>query len=166
MTSTVDQPIVDSETIRRSPLGTELSPEQCERLSQVASALGLETGMFLLEEGHRDDTLHVISKGALEVVKPTGGDDWITLQVLREGDMAGELGFIDGIEHSAAIRAQVNTEVFSLSRESLEELLHEDPDLVYKVMRAVVRTVHAILRRMNLQFVEMTNYINKQHGRY
>jgi CRP/FNR family transcriptional regulator, cyclic AMP receptor protein len=33
-------------------------------------------------------------------------------------------------------------------------------------MRAIVRTVHSILLRMNLQYVELTNYITKQHGRY
>jgi hypothetical protein len=26
--------------------------------------------------------------------------------------------------------------------------------------------VHGTLRRMNIQYVEMSNYINKQHGRY
>jgi len=38
--------------------------------------------------------------------------------------------------------------------------------LVYEVMRNVVRKVHAILRRMNVQYVGMTNYMTKQHGRY
>ena len=33
-------------------------------------------------------------------------------------------------------------------------------------MRAIVRSVHAILTRMNLEYVELTNYITKQHGRY
>ena len=122
--------------------------------------------MFLLEEGHKDDAIHVVTKGELEVVKPLAGGDWATLQVLRVGDMAGELGFIDGFEHSAAIRSLGNTEVFSLKRQDLEGFLDKDPQLVYQVMRAVVRTVHAILRRMNLQFVELNNYIAHQHGRY
>jgi hypothetical protein len=29
-----------------------------------------------------------------------------------------------------------------------------------------MRTVHAILLRMNVEFVELNNYIMKQHGRY
>lgn len=161
-----DNVIVSAEIIKQSPLGAELDDEQCAQLSRVVSAVGLEQGNFLLEEGHKDDAIHVVTRGTLEVVKPTGGGDWISLQLLRPGDMAGELGFIDGIEHSAAIRAVTNTEVFSLSRQALEDLLESDPKLVYRVMRAVIRTVHAILRRMNLQYVEMSNYINKQHGRY
>ena len=53
-----------------------------------------------------------------------------------------------------------------ISRQDMEALLPEDPELVYKVMRAIVRTVHTILRRMNVQYVEMTNYIAHDHGRY
>ena len=158
--------IVSAETIKLSPLGTDLDDRQCRLLAEVASAVGLEQGTFLLEEGHQDDAIHIVTSGTLEVVKPTGGGDWITLQLLRPGDMAGELGFIDGVEHSAAIRAVTNTEVFSLNRQSLEQFLDSDPKLVYHVMRSIIRTVHTILRRMNLQFVEMSNYINKQHGRY
>ncbi len=158
--------IVSAEVIKQSPLGAELDEQQCARLAEVVSVVGLEQGSFLLEEGHQDDAIHVVTKGTLEVVKPTGAGDWITLQLLRPGDMAGALGFIDGVEHSAAIRALTNTEVFSLSRESLEQFLESDPKLVYLVMRAIIRTVHTILRRMNLQYVEMSNYINKQHGRY
>ena len=158
--------IVDAQVIQLSPLGQELSAGQCAKLAAVVSAQGLEKGMFLLEEGHRDDAIHVVTSGELEVVKPVGGGEWITLQVLRPGDLAGALGFIDGVEHSAGIRALGNCEVFSLARPDLEALLAEDPQLVYQVMRAIIRTVHNILRRMNVQFVEMTNYITKQHGRY
>ena len=45
-------------------------------------------------------------------------------------------------------------------------LIPKDPDLVYKVMRAVMRTVHRILRRMNFQYTQLMDYISHQHGRY
>lgn len=158
--------IVSADVIQQSPLGKDLSIEQCEALAAVVSARGLERGMFLLEEGHKDNAIHVVTKGELEVVKPLAGGDWATLHILREGDMAGELGFIDGHEHSAGIRALGNTEVFSLKRQDLEDFLEKDPRLVYQVMRAIVRMVHKILRRMNMQYVELNNYITHQHGRY
>lgn len=160
------EPLVSADIIQQSPIGPDLSTEQCLALAKVVSARGLERGMFLLEEGHKDNSLHVVTKGELEVVKPLAGGDWVTLQILREGDMAGELGFIDGHEHSAGIRALGNTEVFSLKREDLEGFLEKDPHLVYQVMRAIVRIVHKILRRMNMQYVELNNYVTHQHGRY
>ncbi len=161
-----DTPIVSAQTIRESPLGLELSDAQCVLLASTASAVCLDEGTLLLEEGHVDDTLYVVSSGSLNVVKPTGGGDNIVLQTLHAGDMAGILGFVDGVAHSAAIQATTQCELFALNRKDLESLVERDPLVVYQVMRAVVRAAHRILGRMNAQFVEMSNYISKQHGRY
>jgi CRP-like cAMP-binding protein len=158
--------IVDTNVILNSPLGRELTPEQSRKLAEVVRGRCLEKGMFLLEEGQKDDSLHLVTGGELEVVKATGGGDWVTLQVLRPGDIAGEMGFIDGAEHSAAIRSLGYSEVVTLARSDLEKLLDDDPHLVFNVMRAIMRTVHGIMRRMNLQLIEMTNYVTKEHGRY
>lgn len=158
--------IADEHMILDSPLGAELSPQQAAALAAKVAVLCLQDGAFLLEEGHSDAKLYVIVKGKLEVVKGVGGGDYVSLQILHPGDMAGELGFIDGLPHSAGLRAIGRCVIFSLSRDELELLLKTEPELVYKVMRSIVRTVHAILCRMNIQHVEMTNYITKQHGRY
>ena len=166
MDTETDSTIVSARAIRESPLGLDLSDPQCRALAEVAGAICLDTGAMLLEEGHADETLYVVSSGSLEVVKPTGGGDTVTLQLLHAGDMAGILGFIDGVPHSAAIRALTQCELIELDRSDLEALLERDPQLAYQVMRAVVRAAHRILGRMNTQFVEMSNYISHQHGRY
>jgi CRP/FNR family transcriptional regulator, cyclic AMP receptor protein len=100
------------------------------------------------------------------VTRNTAGGEWVMLQLLRQGDIAGEMGFLDGKEHSATLRAMGETQIYSLQRPALEALVENHPLLVYRVMRAIVRSVHAILLRMNLEYVELTNYITKQHGRY
>jgi CRP/FNR family cyclic AMP-dependent transcriptional regulator len=149
-----------------SPLGVELTEDECRALADVTSIRRLADGEVLIEEGRIDNALHVIISGRLEVVRRTGGDDYVTLHVLREGDFAGEMGFIDGTEHSATLRAMGDTEVYSLTRDGLESLIDTHPRTVYQAMRAIIRQVHAILLRMNQQYVEMNNYISKQHGRY
>jgi len=157
---------VSIEAIKASPLGSELTDEQCKSLAEVTTACAIKDRGFLIEEGHRDDALHVLTHGHMEVVTQTGKGDYVGLQIIREGDILGALGFIDGVEHSAGLRAMGNCELLRLERASFEKLLEKDPDLVYKVMRSIVRTVHSILHNMNVQQVELTNYIAKQHGRY
>lgn len=152
--------------IADSPLGKELTASQCADLANIVSLRSLDDDDYLLEEGLTESSLYVVIRGKIEVVKNTGGDEAITLHVLKTGDMAGAMGFIDGTPHSASLRALGNTEVLALDRADLEGLLASDAMLVYRVMRAIVRTVHDILRRMNLQHVEMSNYISKAHGRY
>jgi CRP/FNR family cyclic AMP-dependent transcriptional regulator len=166
MSTRADEPMVSAEAIRESPLGLDLTEAQCLLLASTSSCICLDVGASLLDEGHVDDKLYVVSSGSLEVFKPTGGGDTITLQLLHGGDMAGILGFIDGVPHSAAIRALTQCELIVLDRNDLELLIEKDPQLVYLVMRAIVRAAHRILGKMNTQFVEMSNYISKQHGRY
>ena len=152
------------EAIKVSPLDSELSDAQCELLAGVMTSCGLKERAFLIEEGQKDDCLHVLTCGNMEVVTKAGDGEPIGLQILREGDILGELGFLDGVEHSASLRAMGNCELLRLDRASFESMLDTDPDLVYKVMRAIVRTVHRILRNMNCQQVELTNYITRQNG--
>ena len=157
---------VSKAAIKASPLGDELSDTQCELLASVMTACGIRDQGFLIEEDQKDDCLHVLTKGNMEVVSHSAGGEMVGLQILRAGDILGELGFLDGVEHSAGVRAMGNCELLRLDRASFESLLEKDPDLVYKVMRAIVRTVHRILRNMNFQQVELTNYIAKMNGRY
>ena len=92
--------------------------------------------------------------------------DETTLHVLHPGDLAGELGFIDGTAHSAGVRALTPAQVVTLERSKFESLIESHPKVLYDVMRVIIRRVHATLRRMNFQYVEMTNYITKTLGRY
>jgi len=165
MNKKADTP-VSPEAIKESPLGADLDKNQCKTLAEVVGFICLKKDTVLLEEGHSDDTLYVVSDGSLEVFKPTGGGDAVTLQLLHKGDMAGILGFVDGVPHSAGIRSLRRCELIALDRKALEQLLKTDPKLVYQVMRSIVRSAHRILGKMNAQFVEMSNYISKQHGRY
>jgi CRP-like cAMP-binding protein len=149
-----------------SSLGGELSQEEAAVLGELMTSRELSDGEFLIIQGTSDDSLHVLLEGKLEVVKHTGGGDVAGLAVLREGDLAGELSFIDGHEHTVGLRALCHCHILSLKREDFEKIIDKHPALVYKVMRAIARSTHRIVHRMNTEFIELNNYIFKQHGRY
>jgi CRP-like cAMP-binding protein len=155
-----------TDLIRASSLARELDEDQKSVLASLFESRDLSNGEVLIREGEISSTLYVIASGALEVTRDTGNGEWITLHLLRPGDISGELGFVDSMEHSATLRAVGSSQVLCLSRERFDALIDTHPKIVCMVMRAMVREVHAILRRMNVQYVEMTNYIGKQHGRY
>ena len=156
----------EAKLILQSNLGSELSQDEADTLGAIMSMRELADGDFLIEEGTTDDSLHVLLDGKLEVVKHAGADESASLAVLREGDLAGELSFIDGNTHTVSLRALCDSQVLSLTRADFENIVEQNPQLVYKVMRAVARSAHRIVHRMNHQFIELNNYIFKQHGRY
>ncbi len=154
------------ESLKRSDISSGLSDEEIQTLAKTIEVLNLSDGDILMSEGHTDNRLFIIDKGRIEVTRNTQGGNWVTLAILRDGDFAGEMGFIDGSVHSATLRSMGDSRVLSLSREALEALIDTHPHLVYKLMQTIIRVVHKLLTKMNQQYVEMNNYITKQHGRY
>ena len=152
--------------ILQSDLGNELTDDEAAALAEIMESRDLADGDYLISEGAADDALHVVVEGKLEVVKKTGAGETASLAVLREGDLAGELSFIDGTDHTVGLRALCATRVVSLARDDFETIVEANPQVVYKVMRAVARSAHRIVHRMNADFIELSNYIFKQHGRY
>lgn len=157
----------ESEMVRKTVLAKEISDADCEVLGGLVRLRSLQDGEIVCDEGQSDSKLHVVMSGALNVSKrEPGGKGWTTLYALTAGDLVGELSFIDETPHYAALRAAGPTEILSLDRKDLEKLLESHPWVVYRVMRAIMRTVHALMRRMSVQAIELQNYIYKQHGRY
>lgn len=156
----------DFDALRASSLTAKLSDEQVQQLVGISVCRMLENDDILIAEGKVDNSLHVVTNGTLAVTRDVGGGEWTTLHILRSGDLAGEMGFVDGRPHSATLRAIGKTAVCSFERDKFESLLGEEPWIVYRVMQNIIQAVHDILRRMNAQYVEMSNYISKQHGRY
>ena len=157
-----DSALIDA--LRGSRLASELSEEQARILAGLLAFRDLRPGEALVDQGVSDNHLYVIVSGALAVTR--GGREPVELFSLGPGDLVGELSFIDATPHYAALVAAGPTRVFGLEREKLESLLEGHADIVYRVMRAIIRTVHEIQRRLSMQTVELTNYIYKQHGRY
>ncbi len=153
------------ELVRNSALAVELTGDQCSVLAGLMSVRDLADGEILVKQGASDNHLYAVVSGALAVARQSEGQ-WINLHVLTKGDLAGELGFMDGRPHYAALRAAGPTQVLSLEREKLESLLEREPVIVYRVMRAIFRVVHVILNRLAMQTSELTNYLFKVHGKY
>jgi len=125
----------------------------------------IETKLSPLEPGVTVDAATFV-RLLLGVIKAHGTPAALTINTLSAGDFVGEMGFMDGTELYASKVALGDCSVLGLEREKLESVLTTHPEIVYRVMRAIIRVVHQIQRRLSMQQVELSNYIYKQHGRY
>ena len=154
------------DALRSTKLAAELSDDECRVLAALVTLRDLKQGETLAQEGTMDNHLYVILRGNLGIIKGAGTAQELTINTLSAGDFVGEMGFMDGSELYASKVALGDTQVLGLEREKLETLLSTHPMIVYRVMRAIIRVVHLIQRRLSMQQVELSNYIYKQHGRY
>ena len=151
--------------VQLSKIGSELDEEQSVVLSALVEVREYEDGSVVVEEGATDDKLRIVLAGALAVAKKDG-EDWVRLNVLTAGDLAGELAFLDSNSRYATLVALGPTKVFSLERTKLESLLHSHPVIVYRVMRGITRFAHQVLHRSGAQMTELMAYIYKTKAKY
>jgi CRP/FNR family transcriptional regulator, cyclic AMP receptor protein len=155
-----------AEIIKGSKIGVELTEGQCTVLSGLVQVGEYADGEVVVQEGAKDDKLRIVLSGALAVAKKSSEADWMRLNVLTAGDLAGELAFLDSRPRYAALVALGPTRLFSLQRSALESLLDRDPLIVYRVMRAIARFAHEVLHRSGAQTAELTSYLFKTGAKY
>ena len=160
--SDVEQSVTTCATL----LNEDINESECGVLTGAFQLQKLNEDEILLREGEQDDALYIVIDGDIIATRDAGGDEYVTLSHLKPGAVAGAMGFIDGSSHSATLRANKASHVLTLHRDVLEGMIDAHPQLVYKVMKMIIRSVHQTLLGMNQQFVEMNNYIMKEHGRY
>jgi CRP-like cAMP-binding protein len=154
------------DAVRNSPLASELSPSEIQVLAGVLTIRELKDGEVLLPEGSRDSNLHVIVAGHVEVVQKSQEQGRRLLYRLEPGDLVGELSFMGEEPRYAALIASGPTEVLVLARSDFETLIERSPQVVYKVMRAIMRVAHRVQRRLSLQLREMEHYIYQTGAKF
>lgn len=162
------------QTLHNSTLAEELRDAEIEALARIITVREYKAGETIVRQGGENshdselrDTLLILGSGEVEAVASTGGEK-ATLHLLKQGDLAGIIGFVGGnvAQVSANVVAKADSKLLLLDRTRFEALLNSQPAIVYYVMRGIVRHVHGIVRRMNMQSVEMSNYLYRIQGRY
>lgn len=157
------------QTLHNSTLTEELRDSEIDQLASLIKVRDYKAGEYILKPGDTmlKDSLLILGSGDVEATANTGGEQ-MTLHMLQPGDLAGIIGFVGGnvMQISATTIAKTDSKVLVLERSRFESLLNTQPAIVYYVMRGIVRHTHGIVRRMNMQSVEMSNYIHQTHGRY
>lgn len=155
----------DFEKIGASVLGGELTLKECQVLSEIMGAVTLKDGETLVSESGTEHTLFVLVEGKLKVMSESEGQIK-HVYTMKPGEVAGTRAFVDRTPRKATLQADGAATVYTLEPDAFESLLDKHPRIVYRVMRSIFRITHSNLLRMNQETEQLTNYINKTHGRY
>ena len=110
----------------------------------------LKKGDILLKEGDTDKKMYYIVSGSIEVVaKIPGRHKKSNVNMLKKGDLIGELSFFDGRPRSATLIAMEETEALEITKDFFEGI-QSDHVKIFKAM------VHKI-RVLNDKILELQN---------
>lgn len=122
-----------------------------ESLERAGSAVALDAGEVIIEEGQQVTDLFVVIRGELEVFLPETESRLTRIRVARKGpgDCIGEYSFVDKNPASASVAAKVPSRVFRISQAEFERKLDADPAIGRTFYRNLLRLLVARLREEN-----------------
>ena len=121
-------PQIVPETLAEFPFFGILNQSDLEWILHQATAENCQPGRVLIQEGHPVESLYLSLSGTLAVTvsRQDGGEQ--ELKRLFAGELMGEMSFLDNHLPSATIKVVEDSQVLSLSKNTLARKLEIDGD--------------------------------------
>ncbi len=109
------------------PLFSELEKQELQLLLSRIQSKTYPKDSLICREGEGGDSLFVISRGEVAILKQTPGGKEIRVQNLKDGDFFGEFGFFIDQKRHATVKAVTDCELLEISRSGLHEMIKVHP---------------------------------------
>lgn len=143
--------------LHRVPVFSTLSPEELDRVAQVAVRRRFEPGEVVFKEGDEGSTCYVVRSGRARAVREHPDGRSITLAQFGPGDIFGEMAMLDGERRSATVESIDGTDAIAILSTDMHRLLREHPDISVKLIAALgrrLRETNDRLARQSFQTVQ------------
>lgn len=123
-------------------------PETLASIERQSRRQKLGKGELLFSAGDASDHLYVVAEGRIRVWTVSASGAEVTLNVLTEGAVFGEIGLLDGSERTAGASAMASTQLITISRRTFDDALDNDPRLARNVIGLLCKRLRWTSARM------------------
>ena len=120
-----------------------------DKMSKVESYKTFHDGQIIFEDGSNSDGIYLVKQGEVEISKNVG-DQKIVIEIIREGDIFGEMALIDKSPRSATAAAKGTAVVGVLNRDFFDSEFNK----VSADFQKIIKTVAFRLRITTERYIE------------
>lgn len=151
--------MVDPKLLRDILFFSDLSDVELDTVSKIVKKKDFKLGDTVFKESEDGASLYIIRRGEVKACKTSPDGELFTLTIMKDGEIFGEMSFLDGRPRSATIVAVSDLETYTIEKSDFETLVDDNPRVIYKLLKNIVFTIHSIVRGMNSRYIEMINYM-------
>jgi CRP/FNR family cyclic AMP-dependent transcriptional regulator len=151
--------MMQESAIRNGPLrGQPLNPlpvkwpQLIDQLSSYAVTKVVKRGATIFAKDDPGNSLFAVRAGAVKIHVRSARDKHVVFCLLREGDIFGELAWLDGHARSTDAVALTDCELLVIERRNLVPLLNSHPEIALKLIEILCGR----LRRISEQVEDVT----------
>jgi len=138
--------------LRNNPLFRELAPQVIEHLGTYLTRRTVSRGSVIFSKGDPGTGLMGIIAGAVKISVASADGRDIVLNIIRAGEIFGEIALLDGHPRTADATAMSDCELMVLERREFIPFLRSQPDVTLKLMEILCSR----LRRTSEQVQDVT----------
>jgi hypothetical protein len=122
-----------------------LSVSELAAVASVTEEVVFPEGEMVIKEGEPGETMYLITKGEVSVIKGQGTEREMELDRIGVGDYFGEMALFEGDVRSATIRTSEQSNLLVLHKREFAEIVREYPQIalrICKVLSQRLRELH------------------------
>ncbi len=123
--------------LRDLPLFSKVGLDVFRPVCAVADKRALRRGERLFAQGDPVEAVHLIKQGSFKLVRVTEDGREIVLRLANQGEILGEDALFQQSSYAASAVALEEARVCSISRERLEGVIRQRPDLAWQVIASL-----------------------------
>lgn len=120
------------------PIFNHLDADSQSKIGSKAHTKNLTRNEYLYQAGEEDDSLYIVHQGQIRITHLSESGKEQLIRLLNPGDFTGEWTiFSEDTYHEHYAQATRNTNVCVISRNDLQDLLNEYPEISMKILTAM-----------------------------
>jgi CRP-like cAMP-binding protein len=123
--------------LSRTTFFRALAPDHLARIAAIARSVALPAGHALFQEGDEPDGLYCVVDGVVRIFITHADGRELTINLMEEGDVIGEIALLDDLPRSAHAAALTDTALVLVPRGAFDALLAEEPALYRPIVLAL-----------------------------
>ncbi len=151
--------MIEPKALRDYLFFSDLSDDELAVVAKIIQRKDFKLGDTVFKDSEDGASLYIIKKGEVKACKTAPDGELFTLTLMKDGDIFGEMSFLDGRPRSATIVAISDLETYVLEKKDFDTLVESNPKMVFKLLKNIIFIIHSIVRGMNARYVEMVNYM-------
>ena len=136
------------EILSKVSIFENLEYEDLEFLAQNAKKRVIHANKFVMKEGDEGDSMFMVAEGLLIVTVKKENNTSLEVATLRSGNYFGEVGLITGEKRTASVETLVDSTLYEISKDVMQELLNNHKYLVRTLSKAVAKRQVAAARKV------------------
>ncbi len=133
--------------LREVPMFSDLSPEDLEKIAEIAHEQLFSSRAVLCREGDPGNTLFIIVSGRVDVSITTAKKESI-IASRGPGEFVGEMAILESAPRSATLIARGDVRVLVIEGESFNAILLDRPEVSISVLRHMSSRVRQLNEKM------------------